>query len=118
MIKGGYSENYANHRGHELLGKVVVKELIKENKAVIEAEDGDSRVFIDNQFKALLIECNLKHDRVNAARCLENMAKNRGYYAADNAQRVEKAALDQQEAKEAQKIATILNLEDARSKSA
>ena len=56
---------------------------------------------------------------VNAQKGYMDMqAKNQGEYGADNAQRTEQAKLDQAVVKEAQKIATILNLEDARSKSA
>lgn len=71
-----------------------IEQAIVEYEANMEAEDENSRKYIDNQFKALLKTCLNKGDKVNAARCLENMAKHRGYYAEDNAQQQEKTVLD------------------------
>lgn len=96
-IKAGYTKKYATQACVFLLDNIRVKEAIAAETALIDAERLDSRVFIDNQFKSLLLECQQKHDRVNAARCLENMAKHRGYYAADNEQKSEQKALNEEE---------------------
>lgn len=100
-LKAGYTKKYATQACVFLLDNIRVKEAIASEIALIEAERLDSRVFIDNQFKSLLVKCLENHDRVNATRVLENMAKNRGYYAEDNAQQREKAELSAQEKEEA-----------------
>ena len=93
---------------------VVIKQAIDKAKKDLEEWLEGSRKLCDKLFSEQYTASTIAKDRTNAIRCIENKAKNVGYYAADNAQRTEKAALDQQEVKEAQKIATILNLEDAR----
>ena len=108
--KAGYTERTAQRAPEQLSRNIKIKQAIAVELALIEAEDQDSRVFIDNQFKALLAQCLKRNDRTNAARVLENMAKNRGYYALDNAQRQEQAKLTKAEEDAAHKIARIINL--------
>jgi len=106
MVKAGYKKGYALKWSGCYIGDIRgIKEAIVAETALIEAERLDSRVFIDNQFKDLLAECRLKHDRVNAARVLENMAKNRGYYALDNEQKTEQAKLTEAQKEEAKRYA-------------
>lgn len=98
MIKAGYKRGYALKWSGKYIGDIRgIKDAVKAETALIEADRLDSRVFIDNKFKGLLAKCELAGDRVNATRCLENMAKNRGYYQADNEQRQEKTALTEQQ---------------------
>jgi len=96
-IKAGYTEKYATQACVFLLDNIRVKEAIVAETDLIEAERLDSRVFIDNQFKALLAQCLSKGDKTNAVRILENMAKNRGYYQADNEQQTENKALTEEQ---------------------
>lgn len=98
--KGGW-----NGHGARLVAIGSIKMAIAAETALIETEDEDSRKYIDNQFKSLLKSCIVKGDKVNAARCLENMAKHRGYYAEDNLQRTEQAKLTEQQVKEAKEYA-------------
>jgi len=89
----GCKNGYDAH-GARLVGKDSIRQAIIEYEAKIELENVNSREYIDRQFKELVLDCRAKGDRVNLNRALENMAKNRGYYAADNAQQTEKTALD------------------------
>ena len=94
MVKAGFGKGYARKQAGQYIRAIKgISDAIAAETALIEVERLDSRVFIDNQFKSLLQECLIRKDRVNAARCLENMAKHRGYYAEDNAQQAEQTVL-------------------------
>lgn len=101
LLKCGYSPKYVRSGvSRRLYTNTHVLEAIAKIKAEIEQETVDNRQYIDNKFKSLLKTCEDKEDRVNASRCLENMAKHRGYYAADNEQQSQSKALT--EAQEAE----------------
>ncbi len=100
--------------GHRLLSFDEVKKAIDKAKAELESWLEGGRKLVDRLFSERYAACTAKNDNTNAIRCIENKAKNVGYYAADNAQRVEQVKLDEAETAEARKIANILNLEDAR----
>ncbi len=72
------------------------------------------RELVDKLFEDQYKDSKQAKDRTNAIRCVENKAKNVGYYALDNAQKAEQVKLDQAEAVEVGRIANILNLEAAR----
>jgi hypothetical protein len=115
MLKAGYKSQYARgHCGTFIVASSCVKKAIEDAvKEVKEWMEGGKEL-LDRLFEERYRACVSKKDNTNAIRCLENKAKNVGYYAADNAQRTEQVKLDEAEAKEARKIANILNLEDAK----
>ena len=96
----GYQQN-----GSKLLLNTVIKQAIETKKAENESLDKNSRINIDARFNQIYTLCMTKGDYVNATRACENQAKNRGYYALDNAQRTEQAKLDEQQTKEAKEYA-------------
>jgi len=98
--KGGW-----NALASRLLANDSIKQAIIEYEAKIELENENSREYIDRQFKEVVLECRLNGDRVNLNRALENMAKNRGYYALDNEQRTEQAKLTEAQKEEAKRYA-------------
>ncbi len=104
--------------GHHLLSIPEIKETIDKAKKQLEEWLEGGRKLCDRLFSDQYNACVEAKDRGNAIRCLENKAKNVGYFAIDNAQRTEQAKLDQTEAKEVKRIANILNLESIRGKSA
>lgn len=114
MREAGYSLSYANTHCDTFATNGEFKKALTEQKAILEQRDEESRINIDKRFNERYNACVKRDDNTNAIRCIENMAKNRGYYAADNAQRTEQVKLDKAETEEAQRIARILNLEDAR----
>ena len=64
----------------------------------------------EDQYKA----SDTAKDRTNAIRCIENKAKNVGYYALDNAQKAEEAELTEVRKKEAKRLARLLNEDTVR----
>jgi len=105
MLVGGYSENYAKHRGHELLDKVVVKTLVEEEKKRVKfiknmGIEAMKEHFYQDRELALG-----KRDLTTLVRIDENFAKHVGFYALDNAQRTEQAKLSEQQVQEAKEYA-------------
>ena len=100
--------------GSRLLLSVVVKEAIDKAKRELQEWLKGGRELCDKLFEDQYKASVTAKDRTNAIRCVENKAKNVGYYALDNAQKAEEAKLEQTEAKEVNRIANILNLESVR----
>ena len=87
------------------MSKVVIKEAIESTKKWIEMWKEGGRVLCDRLFSERYAACVEKKDNTNAIRCIENKAKNVGYYALDNAQRTEQAKLTEEQVKEAKRYA-------------
>jgi hypothetical protein len=66
-----------------------IKQAIEKAKKELEEWLKGGRELCDKLFSEQYAACVAKNDRTNAIRCIENKAKNTGYYAADNAQRTE-----------------------------
>ena len=115
-----YKVAYPNCKaGHQqsssaLLLIPVIKEAIDKAKKGLEEWLNAGRELCDRLFSERYTACVDRNDNTNAIRCIENKAKNVGYYALDNAQRTEQAKLDKTEAIELQRIANILNFESAK----
>lgn len=109
-----YSESYAQHRGDDMWRNVEFQKALAEQKAFLEQKNKESRINIDKRFNDRYNACVDRNDNTNAIRCVENMAKNRGYYEADNKQKAEQVSLDEAMTEEARRIARIINLEEAR----
>ena len=107
--KSGWSAH-----GARLIAIGSIKEAITKAKEQLEEWLKGGRELCDRLFEDQYKASITAKDRTNAIRCVENKAKNVGYYALDNAQRTEQAKLDKTEAKELQRIANILNFESAK----
>ena len=107
--KSGHQQN-----GSRMLLNDVVKEAIDRAKKGLEEWLKGGRKLCDKLFSDQYKASITAKDRTNAIRCVENKAKNVGYYAEDNAQRTEQVKLNEVRREEADRIAKILNLEDAR----
>ncbi len=83
------------------------KQALDQRKAVIEQKDEESRINIDKRFDERYNACVEADDNTNAIRCIENMAKNRGYFALDNKQKVEERKLSDKMVEEARRMASI-----------
>ena len=86
--------------GHRLLSFVDVKEAIDKAKNELESWLKGGRELCDRLFGERYGACVAKNDNTNAIRCIENKAKNVGYYLEDNLQKAEKAKLTEEQAKE------------------
>ena len=89
----------------KLLLNPVIREAIEATKKWIESWKEGGRELCDRLFSERYEACVGKKDNTNAIRCLENKAKNVGYYATDNAQRTEQAKLTEEQEKEAKAYA-------------
>ncbi len=114
--KVAYPKCKSGHKqaGQRLLTFVDIKEAIDKAKKDLQEWLKGGCELCDKLFEEQYQASVLAKDRTNAIRCVENKAKNVGYNALDNAQKAEEAKLDQKVAKEAGRIANILNLEAAR----
>lgn len=108
MLKAKYSDSYSNHRGDDLWRNVEFQKAIEEQRAILEQENKESRINIDKRFNERYNACVGRDDNTNAIRCIENMAKNRGYYELDNKQKAEQRQLTEKEEADARRIANIL----------
>jgi len=93
--------------GSRLLTFVDIQESISRAKKELEewlkgGRDLCDKLFSD-QYKASVTAL----DRTNAIRCIENKAKNVGYYAEDNAQKAEQVKLNDKEVAEAKEITKL-----------
>ena len=104
--------------GHFLLSIPEIKKAVDKAKKELAGWLNAGRELCDKLFEDQYKASIKAKDRTNAIRCVENKAKNLGYYALDNAQKAEQAKLDEVTAKEAGRIANILNLEAARKEKA
>ena len=99
-MKAGYTWKFANQASIRLLGKVRIKAAIEAVGVIIEAEDKNSREFVTKEFLSQYAKHKDKRP-IEAIRALENLGKNCGWFAEDNAQQREKAELTAQEKEEA-----------------
>jgi len=113
-LKAGYKWKYANQACRFLLGINKIKATIEAVDAKIEVEDVNTR---ENVTKAMLNAaqiCLAKRDMVGYIRAYENLGKNCGWFAEDNAQQQEKAELSVEEKEEAIQYAEWRLLQEAR----
>ena len=103
-----------NRLGHRLLTFDDIKQALSKAKKGLEDWLKGNRELCDKLFSERYYACIARNDNTNAIRCVENKAKNVGYYALDNAQKAEQVKLEAAEAKEARRIANIISLEEAR----
>ena len=105
--KTAYPNCKSGHKqaGQRLLTFDDVKKAIDKAKKELEEWLSGSRKLCDRLFSERYTACVAKNDNTNAIRCIENKAKNVGYYALDNAQRTEQAKLTEQQVKEAKEYA-------------
>ena len=96
-----------NRLGHRLMTKDDIKQAIDKAKTEIKDWMSNSRELCDRLFRERFEACVAKNDNTNAIRCVENKAKNVGYYAIDNAQRTEQAKLTEEQEKEAKAYAPV-----------
>ena len=94
--------------GHHLLSINEIKEKINKAKTELESWLKGGRELCDKLFSERYEACVSKNDNTNAIRCIENKAKNVGYYALDNEQRTEKREMDERHLIEARRIALVL----------
>ena len=94
--KIAYPKAKAGHRqnGQRLITKDYIKERIVSIKVRIELFRTNTREKVTKHFLTLAKACEENNDRVNLCRCLENLGKNVGWYAEDNAQQAEQSTLD------------------------
>jgi len=106
MRKAGYSKGYVTgHCGTYIVGSSCIQDGIDKAMKYIEGWKNGGRELCDRLFSAQYKASINAKDRTNAIRCVENKAKNVGYYAEDNAQRAEKAKLTAVQVEEAKKYA-------------
>ncbi len=110
-LKAGYKWKYANTASEYLLGNTRIKAAIEAEGLKIEAEDVNSREFVTKEYLSQYMK---RKDTTLAHPYLQDLAKNCGWFAQDNAQRTEQANLDKTEVVELQRIANILNFESAK----
>ena len=91
--------------GHRLMSFDDVKQAISKAKLELQEWLNAGRELCDRLFQDRYAACVAKKDNTNAIRCIENKAKNVGYYALDNAQRTEEAKLTEVQVKEAKEYA-------------
>ena len=107
--KSGHQQN-----GSRMMLNDVIKEAISKAKKELEEWLKGGKELCDRLFNERYVACVAKNDNTNAIRCVENKAKNVGYYALDNAQKAEQVKLDKAEEEEVDRIANVLNLDAAR----
>jgi len=106
-----YKTAYPNCKtGHQqssskLLLNPVIKKAIDKAKTELAEWLKGGRELVDKLFEDQYKASVRAKDRGNAIRCVENKAKNVGYYAEDNAQRTEEAKLTEAQEKEAKRYA-------------
>ena len=84
LIKAGYKESYATSGiGLKLYDNIRVIEAIEAKKAENRQEKGLTVESVRSRFLDLCDRCKAKNDRVNEARCLENLGKHVDFYAKD-----------------------------------
>jgi len=108
-IKAGYTERTAQRAPEQLSRNIRIKAAIEEKNALIMAQDGNSREFVTQEMLYQYVK-NKDKRPMEAIRALENLGKNCGWYALDNAQRTEIAKLTEEEEKHAHRIARVINL--------
>lgn len=110
----GYSETGANANAARLIALDSIKEAIADKIAKIKAESKDKIELLLQDWHNLSQRAKFANDRTTEARCMENISKHHGFYLEDNKQRQEHVKLNEAMTEEAQRIARIINLEDAR----
>lgn len=110
----GYSKVGANGNAARMIALDSIREAIAEKMAKIKAQCKDKVEQLLQDWHSLSQRAKIANDRTTEARCMENISKHHGFYAEDNKQRTEKVELDKAVTEEAQRIARIINLEQAR----
>ena len=100
-LKAGYGKSMAVQAGTLLVGNCRLKPVIEAKTLRIEAEDGNSRENVTKAMHKAAQICLNKGDMVGFIRAQENLGKNCGWYAEDNAQQREKAELSAEAKEEA-----------------
>ena len=105
--KTAYPNCKSGHKqaGSKLLTFVDVKQAVDKAKKDLEEWLKGGRELCDKLFEDQYKASVSAKDRTNAIRCVENKAKNVGYFAEDNAQRTEQAKLTEAEVAEAKEYA-------------
>ncbi|MCK5016943.1 MAG: terminase small subunit [Candidatus Peribacteraceae bacterium] len=108
--KKAYPKCKTAHRqhGHRTVTLGYIQEAIVKLKTEVNKWKEGDRELCDKLFGERYGACVAKNDNTNAIRCIENKAKNVGYYALDNEQRTEKREMDERQLVEARKIALVL----------
>ena len=112
--KKAYPKCKIGHRqhGYRTVTLGYIQEAIVKLKKEVEAWKEGGRELCDKLFSERYEACVAKNDNTNAIRCIENKAKNVGYYALDNEQRAEKRELDAETLKHRRLIAfAVLTME-------
>lgn len=107
--KSGWSAH-----GARLIAIDSVKQAVNKAKEELVEWLKGGRELVDKLFSDQYKASVKAKDRTNAVRCVENKAKNVGYYALDNAQKVEEAELTEVRKKEAKRLARLLNEDTVR----
>lgn len=101
-----------NAHGARLIAIDSIKQAIGEAKKDLEEWLKGGRELCDKLFEAQYKASVTAKDRGNAIRCVENKAKNVGYYAEDHAQQQDKASeLSEGHKKDLEQLAVKWNLE-------
>ena len=91
--------------GHFLLSIPEIKKAVDKAKEELRGWLKAGRELCDKLFEDQYKASVKAKDRTNAIRCVENKAKNMGYYALDNAQKTEQVKLDEVQVEEAKQYA-------------
>ena len=108
--KKAYPKCKIGHRqnGYRMLTLDYINNAIVLCRKEVESWKEGGRELCDKLFGDQYQASVIAKDRTNAIRCIENKAKNVGYYALDNEQRVEKREMDERQLIEARRIAIVL----------
>ena len=111
MLLSGYSESYAKTGCDKLSRANEFKAILSQRQEEIDQYKGVTREYVTKEMVKLLQRCIKAGDKPTTARTLENLGKNCGWFAEDNAQQGERKALDERQAVEGHRIARLLLLE-------
>lgn len=119
MISAGYKRGYARFNcGRFITANNGIQQAIDYRLKALENNKKNTIETVNADFEFAKLQCKNKEgkliDRTNFIRICENQAKNADYYLADNQSKTEQAKLTEIQRVEADRIARILNLEDAR----
>ncbi len=91
--------------GHRLLSFIEIKDALSKAKKDLQEWLKGGRDLCDKLFEDQYKASVTAKDRTNAIRCVENKAKNVGYYALDNAQKTEQDKITEVQVEEAKQYA-------------
>lgn len=107
MLKGGYKPGYALTNCEKVKRNKEFIKALEQRRAIIDKVEGITIEIVRDRFIDLMDRCKIANDRVNEARCAENLGKHVGLYGEDNKQKAEQRQLSEKEAEEARRIASI-----------